>query len=855
MATDLGQISGVVLNDLQNDGNPGNDTVVVGLPVTLYRDGNANGTFDGAGIDAAYGSPTVTNGSGEYTFTGIEAGTYFVRISPTSNLQTLSGGDLQTVTFNSTEAMGVTSITIDDFSTPQTATVMRSVGAVGVTDASDADAANPESGGVRDLYVEATTTGNVTLTSNFGGSNMLSLESSGGTEGIARVTWDGTDGDGAALAPNNLSLDFSDGGSNFGVLVRVSADNKPGAEVTIRLTSGSGNSAEATVSILDQDGLLDGDADEEIIIPFTAFTQNVQGSGIDFSNVTAIEMELDFRDPSVNGLDARIEMVGVVGNTVKTADFTVLNRMSIGDRVFADIDNDGVLDGGESGIAGVVVSLYEDTNADGTYTDGVDAFLANDTTDSTGFYLFENLLPGDYVLRIAATEFGSGEPLNGLASSTGNETAGVAPDPNDNVNNDDNGYALAGFGVVTQTVTLIGNTEPTNDGDSNNNTNLSVDFGFYGFDLVIDKDVNFSAVAVGGTLIYTIDVTNNGPSTATGVTFSDTLPSGVTFDSGSTTVGGVTHVAGVVTASLGNIAPGATVTVTINVDVNGNATGTLSNTATVAAPNESNTNNNTSTVVTNVEQLVDLRVTKVDNDGGQNVAPGDTIIYTVTVVNNGPSTATNVVLTDTLPANVTFDAGNSSPSPFSNVSGILTYNIGTLAPSASSVITIAVIVDDEFIGTLTNTASATAAETESNPANNSASSSSVVAVVPASISGTVFVDRNNNGVIDSNDPGIGGVVITLTGIDFTSTTVNRSTVTAANGTYVFANLLPGTYQVVETHPTFFPDGQDSVGSEGGTLGNDLLSNIVLESGDNAVAYNFGELPPTLSKRRFLASSL
>ncbi|WP_442482034.1 SdrD B-like domain-containing protein [Aeoliella sp. SH292] len=852
MATDLGQISGVVLNDLQNDGNTANDIAVVGLPVTLYRDGNANGTFDGAGTDTIYGSATVTDSAGEYTFTGIEAGTYFVRITPTSGQQTLAGGDIATITFDATEAMGVTAIVVDDFSTPQTVTASRSVSDTGITDASDADGANSNAGGVRDLYVNATTDGNVTLTSFFSGSNRLSLESSTGTEGVARVTWDGVDGNGDTVDPDNLSLDFSNNGSNTGVLVRMSAD-RVGAEVVLRLTSGSGNSAQATVPITDLDGL-DGDADEELVIPFSAFTESVTGTGVDFSNITAIEMIIDFQDPSLAGLDALVEVVGVVGATVKTADFSVLNRMSIGDRVFADIDNDGVLDAGESGIAGVVVSLYEDTNADGTYTDGVDAFLADDTTDSSGFYLFEDLLPGDYVLRIAASEFGASEPLNGLASSTGNETAGLAPDPDNNVNNDDNGYALASFGVVTQAIALTGNAEPTNDGDSDNNTNLTVDFGFYGFDLVIDKSANLSAVPAGGSLVYTIDVTNNGPSTASGVTFSDTLPTGVTFDSGSTSVGGLSHASGVVTANLGNIAPGATVTVTINVDVNGNATGTLTNTATVAAPNESNTSNNTSSVGTSVQQVIDLAVTKVDNDGGANVTPGETIVYTVTVVNNGPSTATNVVLTDILPSNVTFNAGSSSV-PTSNVGGVLTYNIGSLAPSVSSIITIAVVVDDDFVGTVTNTASATANEFETNPANNSASSSSVVAVEPGSISGTVFVDRNNNGVQESNDPGIAGVVITLTGIDFTSANVSRTTVTGTNGTYTFANLLPGTYQVVESHPTFYPDGQDSLGSIGGSLANDQISNIELEGGVDAVAYNFAELPPTLSKRRFLASSV
>ena len=82
----------------------------------------------------------------------------------------------------------------------------------------------------------------------------------------------------------------------------------------------------------------------------------------------------------------------------------------------------------------------------------------------------------------------------------------------------------------------------------------------------------------------------------------------------------------------------------------------------------------------------------------------------------------------------------------------------------------------------------------------------------------------------------------------------RTTTTAANGSYLFSNLLPGTYTVQETQPGLFPDGQETVGSEGGTTTNDTFSTILLGSGDAGAGYNFGELPPTLSKRRFLASS-
>ena len=67
------------------------------------------------------------------------------------------------------------------------------------------------------------------------------------------------------------------------------------------------------------------------------------------------------------------------------------------------------------------------------------------------------------------------------------------------------------------------------------------------------------------------------------------------------------------------------------------------------------------------------------------------------------------------------------------------------------------------------------------------------------ISGMKFNDLNGNGRKDSNEPGIPGITINLTKVG--TPTIVASTVTAANGTYSFTNLGPGTYQVREVEPT------------------------------------------------------
>src|SRR5207247_10148515 len=82
-------------------------------------------------------------------------------------------------------------------------------------------------------------------------------------------------------------------------------------------------------------------------------------------------------------------------------------------------------------------------------------------------------------------------------------------------------------------------------------------------DLVVTKTGPVTAT-VSSPLTYSIVARNNGPSPATGVTVSDTLPSGVSFVSASSSQGTCTSASGTVTCSVGNLASGASATITIN---------------------------------------------------------------------------------------------------------------------------------------------------------------------------------------------------------------------------------------------------------------------------------------------------
>jgi large repetitive protein len=128
-------------------------------------------------------------------------------------------------------------------------------------------------------------------------------------------------------------------------------------------------------------------------------------------------------------------------------------------------------------------------------------------------------------------------------------------------------------------------------------------------------------------------------------------------------------------------------------------------------------------------------------------------------------------------------------------------------------------------------------------------------VEPVSVSGTVFRDRNNDGLQQGADPALVGVEITLSGTDWQGNAVNRTTTTDASGNYSFTNLPPsnGTGYAV-TEPTQPADTSNGITSAGpavpsGTAGTatavttlpSRISGIVLPPGTNSTGNNFAEI--------------
>jgi uncharacterized delta-60 repeat protein/uncharacterized repeat protein (TIGR01451 family) len=109
------------------------------------------------------------------------------------------------------------------------------------------------------------------------------------------------------------------------------------------------------------------------------------------------------------------------------------------------------------------------------------------------------------------------------------------------------------------------------------------------------------------------------------------------------------------------------------------------------------------------------------------VIAGDNLTYTVNTVNNGPSAATNVTLTDTLPADVSLVSATSSQGACSGLN-VVTCNLGTMASGAGASVTI--VVTTAAVGTLTNAVSITGSESDPNLNNNTVTTVTTVQSVP-----------------------------------------------------------------------------------------------------------------------------
>ena len=252
-----------------------------------------------------------------------------------------------------------------------------------------------------------------------------------------------------------------------------------------------------------------------------------------------------------------------------------------------------------------------------------------------------------------------------------------------------------------------------------------------------------SAVAPDTDVPYSISVNNSGPDPALSFSLTDTLPGTMTFVSIAQNSGPsfdcTSHPSvgsgGTVTCTIASLAAGANATFTLTGHIPpGTASGTTyTNTANITSTTtDYNPGNNSSltflTVVTS-----DLAITKT---GPGTANSGGTISWTITASNNGPDVSQPTAFNDPLPAGTTFLSivQNTGPTFFCSDPGVgnngsVNCSIGTIgqfASGASAQFTLTARIAPSFVGSLSNTATISGPNADTNPANNSATAVTTV---------------------------------------------------------------------------------------------------------------------------------
>lgn len=255
-------------------------------------------------------------------------------------------------------------------------------------------------------------------------------------------------------------------------------------------------------------------------------------------------------------------------------------------------------------------------------------------------------------------------------------------------------------------------------------------------DLVTTNSAAPTSVAAGANITYTQTVTNNGPAAATSVSFTQTTPPNTTFQSitppAGWTCGTVPPVGGTGTitcADGSNLATGAANTATFSLMLKVNSatpSGTnITETDTATASNivpGLTTNSATATVTVGNPNSADMAITKTGSPNP--VTDGSPLTYTLVVTNNGPASATNVTVMDTLPSAVGYLSSSTTAGSCSEAGGAVTCLLGTMANAGTATITIITLANTP--GVATNTATVSADQADPNQANNTATQTETI---------------------------------------------------------------------------------------------------------------------------------
>jgi uncharacterized repeat protein (TIGR01451 family) len=307
-----------------------------------------------------------------------------------------------------------------------------------------------------------------------------------------------------------------------------------------------------------------------------------------------------------------------------------------------------------------------------------------------------------------------------------------------------------------------------------------------------------SSVTAGTNATYTITVTNNGPNTAQSVVLTDTLPTGSSFVSITPAAGNpdsfsFTQSGGTVTGTVGSMAAGSSDSFTLVVSAPsnlGNGANFSDSVSVSSATPDPNTANNSATVSGSISNGLgaDLSVAAT---GPATSTEGSSVTYTVTVTNNGPSDAANVVLTDNLPGQTKFVSATTSQGTFTQSGGVVTFSLGTVPSGTTVTATVTVLLLED--GSLTDSASVTSSTSDPNTGNNSSSATTSVAEPAINVSGPITTsNRSLSNVVVATFTHAGGVEP----VSAFAATINWGDGTTSQGT---VSLSGTTYRVRGSH--------------------------------------------------------
>ena len=799
-ATNLADIQGILFDDTNGNGvQNGGELGINGAIVELFQD-NGNGVFE-PGIDTQITPNQTTNAIGQYSFGNLSAGSFFVQqpAQTTASGRTLTQEVSPLITISALAAEGQVQTVIDSYDgAPQSVSDITTDGMA----VSSFQAAPEAIGGERDLIVNRTSVnGEVSLNVNNPVlPNVLAFDSNSTGEGTQRVTYDGFDGS-AAVNDAGLNTDLTSGGAAQGITLDIGGDLANGNAV-VRLFSDDGVAGTATrfSSFTLPIPVTGGGTTVSEFIPFSSFAAS--GGGADFTDIGAIE--LDISGPT--NLNGTANLVGTLGPTIFTQNFASLESadLNLNKSVSDPTPNVGeqitytiaVTNSGPSTATGVTVtdqlpagvSFVSSSPSQGTFN------------PATGIWDVGTLNPtgGAAILSLVATVDTLGTITNTAQVTTSNQ---MDPD------------------------STPGNNSPTEDDQE------SVTIFVESIDLSLSKTVNNPSPDVGESIVFTINVTNAGPSTATGVTVQDVLPAGLTFVNSTTSNSSAFNSAtGIWT--LGSLGPGQSAQLNITATVV--TTGSNTNVAEIISANEfdidSTPGNN---LITEDDQdsavfassQVDLSLTKTVDNSTPNV--GENVVFTIAVANAGPDVATGVSVTDVLPAGLTFVSSDQGAN-FNPATGVWT--IGTVAPGTVPTLNLTASVNTVVAST--NTAQITSADQndlDSTPNNNipTEDDQASVTVTPAS------ADLSLTKSVNNSSPNVGEQVT------FTVTVANAGPSTAT-GVSVLDQLPAGTTFVSASSPSFNPaTGIWNVGTI--TPGTSQSLNIVATSNTTGLVTNTAEI--------------